>query len=389
MITIRPGSHMRRLLTLLSVAGEFPTSSLGILGKARVMKALVHRLELSQEFRADPDGTVYSTKLLQISGKRDKRTVRLYKGALPILDELHPNALQYYLDSFRGHRFSGDPYHMWRNHRVSEALAMSMMAGIEIQPYTIPSLQKSKITHTVQDYPSYYIARDFKKIDKAELNKTIFTRIVGAIFYPGGLYAVYNTRDAIMKWSGMGEFKTAHHLLELARMNAGIDEVTSALLLGSGPDVALQTLIESDKGRRMEMRFDRIYPHIHFIPMDQNGIRLLRILTLPDWSGKVLGALFAPQMRPQGYGFMEYDAFWENTYIYSHLDSDIARLVRFRQALETQTERFEVLCFPWQASFLKEYLGRRVILKQLEMGSLETALGIKSNNTLEGDDKEA
>ena len=32
----------------------------------------------------------------------------------------------------------------------------------------------------------------------------------------------------------------------------------------------------------MELRFDRIYPHIHFIPMDRQGIRLLRILSLPD-----------------------------------------------------------------------------------------------------------
>jgi len=73
---------------------------------------------------------------------------------------------------------------------------------------------------------------------------------------------------------------------------------------------------------------------------------------------------------------MEYDAYWEGTYIYSHLDSDIARLVRFREALETQTEKFEVLCFPWQAGFLKEYLGQRVILKQLEMQSLEKSLSL-------------
>jgi len=113
------------------------------------------------------------------------------------------------------------------------------------------------------------------------------------------------------------------------------------------------------------------------------------MLILPDWGEKMLNALFAPEMRPHGYGFMEYDAFWEHTYIYSHLDSDIARLVRFRQALETQTERFEVLCFPWQAGFLKEYLGQRVVLKQLEMGVLEAALDIRSNDALEGGDKEA
>jgi len=149
-------------------------------------------------------------------------------------------------------------------------------------------------------------------------------------------------------------------------------------LIGSNPRIALQTLEESDRSRRMDLRFDRIYPHVHFIPMNQNGIRLMRILTLPDWNEKMKSALFTPKMRPQGYGFMEYDAFWEGTYIYSHLDSDIARLIRLRQALETQAERFEVLCFPWQAGFLQEYLGQRVTLKQIGMEQLEEALGINN-----------
>lgn len=387
MITIRPGSRVYRLLFLLSVAGEYPVKSLHLLGNGRDLKKFIHQLEEVHDFRTDRDGTVYTTKLLTVSGKRDSRTIRLYKGALPILSALHPDAPGYYLESFRQHRFSGDSTHVWRNHRVGEALALSMMARIEIRPYILPRLQKAKIDHTVPDSPSFYVARDFKKLDVSELNKTMFTRIVGAVFYPRGIYAVYNTRDAVMKWSGMGELKTAHLLLELSRMNAGIDGVNSALLLGSGVNIALQTLIESDKSRRMELRFDKIYPHIHFIPMDQDGIRLTRILTLPDWNERMLGALFSPQMRPQGYGFMEYDAFWEGTYIYSHLDSDIARLVRFREALETQTERFEVLCFPWQSGFLQEYLGQRVILKQLEMESLEAALGIRLDITPEDEER--
>ncbi len=139
----------------------------------------------------------------------------------------------------------------------------------------------------------------------------------------------------------------------------------------------MQTLIESDKSRKQELRFDNIYPVIHFIPMDQNGARLLRILVLPNWREKIMSQLFAPDMRPRGHKFMEYDAYWEGAYIYSHLDNDIARLIRFREALETQSEKFEVLCFPWQVEFLKGYLGERAILKQLPMEKLEAALGIK------------
>lgn len=53
-------------------------------------------------------------------------------------------------------------------------------------------------------------------------------------------------------------------------------------------DLALQTLLESDKSGRIELRFDRIYPHVHFIPMTEQGIRLLRLLNAPDWKERVL-----------------------------------------------------------------------------------------------------
>ncbi len=376
MITIRPGSQIHRLMLLLSIGGEYPSSSLNILGNERVYKALIHRLESVQDVRLDRDGTIFTTKLLTVSGKRDIRTIRLYKGALPVLNEIHPGALGYYLDSFQDHKFTGDSFHMWRNHRVSEALAICVSAGIEIRPYMLPELQMSRISHTIPGAPSFYIARDYKKLDIDEFNKTMYTRVVGAVFYPGDVYAVYNTRSAVMKWSGMGEYKAERHLLDLARMNAGINEVSAALLLGKTPEVAMQTIIESDKSRKKEMRFDKIYSRIYFIPLNQDGTRLLRMLILPDWREKILSRLFSPKMRPRGYGFMEYDAYLDGTYIYSHLDSDIARLVRFREALASQTENFEVLCFPWQIEFLKEYLGQRVILKLIEMEALEKALGI-------------
>lgn len=177
-----------------------------------------------------------------------------------------------------------------------------------------------------------------------------------------------------MKWSGMGEFKTACHLTELARMNAGLERVDRALLIGERMDVALQTLLESDKSPRMELRFDRIYPHIHFIPMDQTRIRLLRLLTLPDWKEQMLSAVFPDEWRVTAPGSVECDARHGGKLILSHLDGDIARLVRLRQALENGAGPVEILCFPWQSPFLREYLGAAVPLRELSMEALEGAM---------------
>ena len=376
MIAVRPGSHMYNLLSLLSISGEFPSSSLSILGNVRVVKALVHKMEAVQNIRLNYDNTILKTKLLQLSGKGNMRTIRLSKNALAILNEIHPAAHGYYLASFPDNRFTGDKYRIRRNHRVGEAIAVCMMAGIESAPYKLPKLQKESICHVIPEIPCYYIARNFKKIYEAELNKTIFTRVTGLLFYPGNAYAVYNTRDAVMKWSGLGELKAKQELSEIVRMNAGLDEVTSAVLFGASQDIALKTLIESDKSRKKQVRFDRIYHNIHFVPLNQNGINLVKILTLPDWNEKLMSLLFSSEMRPKGHGSIEFDAYWDGKYIFSHLDGDIARLIRLGETLQCQKLPFEVLCFPWQYEFLKGYLDPAVILKQIQMSAVLQNLGI-------------
>ena len=141
-------------------------------------------------------------------------------------------------------------------------------------------------------------------------------------------------------------------------------------------DLALQTLLESDKSRRMELRFDRIYPHVHFIPMTEQGTRLLRLLTLSDWHEQVLAAVFPERMRVRLPGVMEYDAQDGNTLILSHLDGDIARLVRVRQALEHSGAPYEILCYPWQSQFVDRYIGGRAQLREIGLPDLEDALGL-------------
>ena len=376
MLTLRQGSQAHRLVSILSFTGEFPIRSLHLLGKERVLRDLVRRLASTQVIRNPVSGVQLKSKLLQLSGSGHTKSIRLYKGALPILEWIHPEAFQYYMASFWGHRFPGDDAHRDRNHRVAEAAAFCFMAGIEAFPYRLPKLQMESLMHVVPKMPSLYLARDIKKIHASEQNKTMFTRTIGALFYPDSCYAVYNTRDAAMKWNGMGEFKALHSLSEVARMNAGIQRIDSAVLLGESEKTALATLIESARSRRWEFRFDGIYRHVYFLPMDQQGMRRLRIITLPDWKEKLLDLLFDPDSRSYDKGFMEYDACVNGVYIFSHLDGDLARLIRFREAVDIRGGPFEALCFPDQVNLLREYLAPDIRLKTISMDLVEAELGL-------------
>lgn len=214
MLHFRAGSQVWQLITLLSVVGKFPFRSLGLLGNERVLKALVSKLSPPQTIRNPQTETEMTCRILTVTGKGDSKTVRLYKAALPILDWLHPEAYWYYMEAFWNHRFPGDSAHRERNHRVSEAVMLYMRAGVETRPYLLSHLQNEGRFSVIPEGSSFYLARDIKKIGQTEMNKTMFTRMVGAIFSHGNCYAVYNTRAAAMKWSGMGEFKVLHNLAE-------------------------------------------------------------------------------------------------------------------------------------------------------------------------------
>lgn len=164
MITVRPGSHTFRLLQLLSITGEFPVSSLSLLGSVRTLAELVHKLESKQRIRLS-DGSVFGdAKVFKVSGKRPNRTIRLSLDIIPLLEYVHPNALRYYLDTFSDHHFPGDFHHVQRNHRIAEAVASCMMAGIEYRPYLLPQLQNSVLSMTAPDWARFYVSRDAKRL---------------------------------------------------------------------------------------------------------------------------------------------------------------------------------------------------------------------------------
>ena len=376
MIEFRTGSHAGRLLNVLSVVSEYPVYSLRLMGNERWYKELVHKLSERQTIVNIESGEKLDCKLINISGKGSGKTIRLTKNALPILRWISPNALPSYLVSTKNHKFSGDASHIERNHRVTEAVAMCMRIGMEFRPYMLPPLQNERITSVIPSDTVFYPSKTLKSVGQLEMNKTMFTRIVGAIFSGNKCFAVYNTRNSVMKWNGMGEFKALHSLIEIARMNAGLSSIDSAILFGQSDRVLLDTLMVNEKNKRLEFRFDGIYRHIHFVPLSETGVRLLKIICLSEVQRSLLDLLFESDSLSNGNSSFEYDTYVDQKYILSHLDGDIARLIRFKEALLLNRFDSEVLCFKFQADYVKKFLAGLANVKIIEMSLIETELGL-------------
>lgn len=376
MIEFRTGSHLGRLLSVLSVVSEYPVYSLRLMGNERWYKELVHKLSEKQTIVNIESGENLGCKLFSVSGKGSGKTIRLTRSALPILEWICPAALSSYLVFSSNHSFCGSEKNKERNHRVAEAVAMCMRMGMEYRPYMLPPLQNKNILSVVPSDTVFYPSKTLKSVGQIEMNKTMFTRIVGTVFSHQKCFAVYNTRKSVMKWNGMGEFKALHSIIEIARMNAGLTNVDSAILFGQSDKVILDSLMTDAQSKRLEFRFDRIYKHIHFVPLSETGIRLLKIICLPNVQQRLLDLLFESDGLSNGRGLFEYDAYVGQKYILSHLDGDITRLIRFKEALMLNRYDSEVVCFEFQADYVNAFLAGFATVKVIEMSLVETELGL-------------
>lgn len=378
MFVITPSSQVNKLITILSVVGEFPFSAIGLLGNRNYIYNQIYKHIHVDDYSFSESDEIIRCQLFQLSGRTELKTIRFHKSGLQVLKHLNAAAYQSYMESFNQHFFRSDDEHIIRNHRIAESAVMCLNAGIEVRPHLAPQLTKQH--HQVIPFtePVFYLSKQLKKTDPDGFNKTKYARIVGALFYQTGCYAVYNLRDALMKWKPESELKVRLDLVDICTMNTSIQDVTSCIMLGSSYQTGLRVLREWKDSKDSRKLFTNVYNHIHFIPIDDFGVKLLRIVTLKDWNERLLRLFFRHTERTYGYGDFPYDADVNGTCVLSFLDSDFARLYLFRDNIGNYPDRkWAVLCFQHQAKFLKEYLGQNARLNIVDIEQVMTLLKIE------------
>ena len=226
---LKPGSQLHRLISLLSVCGEFPVKSLDLLGNKRLYRRVVSECTIPVTVQnPTTKETLSLPKIFILTGKGRMKSIRLYKGARPILTWIGEG--KYYDSICYGYNMPMTTAHVDRNHRVSETLATFMDAGFYYLPHTLPRLKSEGINRIITTQPLAYPSRMLKFTDNGEVNKTGFSRVTGAVFAGGDCYAVYNTRNAVMKWSGEGEMKMNVNINLLSIVNSGVDHARLPML---------------------------------------------------------------------------------------------------------------------------------------------------------------
>ena len=85
MVSIQVGNHAWNLIAILAISGEFPMSSVHLLGNERVYKRKISQLTTVQSFLNLDTGESMVAKVLTISGRGRDKTIRLHGNGLEIL----------------------------------------------------------------------------------------------------------------------------------------------------------------------------------------------------------------------------------------------------------------------------------------------------------------
>ena len=366
--TMRKDSRIYRLISLLSVCGEYPVRSLHLLGNKRMYRKLVDECMQPITIRNPETAEARSLpRLFNLCGKGRLKSIRLYSGALPILKWLGEG--EYYDTISNGHNMPMNEQHIDRNHRVAEVLAMCRDAGIEIFPHKLPNFQRNEFDTIIPIRQPYFLTSRMIKMFGGNYasNKTNFTRMIGTLFIGETDYFVYNTRYTPMSWSGLGEIKATINIRYLAE-NIHVFENHSMLFADSG-EIAMETFLLTQKIRNPEFHFHGIYKKIHFIPLNEYGARYLRFFTVENWHDIIRKNIFKTDESPKimHYG---YDFYKDGVFHLIWLDGDLHRLW-----IASQLEgNFCIYCFAWQKDFVRKFLGNDVEIRIANFDKVEEIL---------------
>ena len=360
-----------RLLSLTALSGECSPDILSRLGIGTSYgEKLVTKLK--------------DEGLIKTHYKDRLRGYRLACGGKKLLLAQNPERFSFYLsgNTETNHPRSGYPRRL-RLQQASHIYAMLLNAGITFFRDEKPLIfrEEPQAGESVRmPLPIFYHSREVKELG-TEAVKIGNSRIMGILFAPGCIYALFHTGTAPIKWEYQTELRVktflSHHISRGILSRGSIepcyhpDTPIRLLFIGSGMDTALK-LMESTGGfQKSYFCLDSSFDYFHYVPDDAAGETTLRLLCSPALQ-KALRSLLLSDLQPPcpDYG-MEHDAVSEGMPVLLAFDFDMLRLSRFRTALSFHGLAGNLVCFDFQKPVLQQYFGDAAAIETIDLYKFE------------------
>lgn len=377
---IREGTSKHDVIYAIGMAGEFPFSSLYMLGDKITYQRAVRKLK---------EGGV-----LTVLGNAQNKTIRLTQKGVDLLYELNPILHEKYLITTNNHHFSSmnqknkGGQTSYRRHRMAEVFCSMNHMGVFMYPDEKSEIVLTSNRDAIQDDSYvYYSSTELKHADARQRYKTEFTRILGALFSPGGVYATYNVNNGTIKWNSQGEQKAIVLLNHIIAANCSegymkTRKQKSAVLFAKNDDAILELLESRSKTKDSNgfelLSFDNVFDDMHVVTMDLPGYRQLNIMMGANWLNLIKTHLLNVPYEELSKSTI-YDKYDIVTKSYSFLffDCNINKIARFKMLMEDVPDaNFVIYCYPWQTDLVRNIFSGDFSVETVEYEDMKSIISI-------------
>ena len=360
----KPDTQPYHLLELTAITGEFPADQLDRLpGGSTYKEAIVKGLKRDRLLR-----TYYRDKL---------RGYRLGTRAKALLLADRPERFAFYLmGNADTNMLKSEITRRLRLHRIAETYITMENAGVEIFRDRKPDVFAPEGSAVERiEAPAFYNSREVKELGM-DFVKIRSARSVGVLLAKPSVFVVYNSGDALMKWSYKSEMRTKalmRTILCQQRLAAGYrpDDV-SGLILGAGMELAYQLLTSTGGAKHNYFVLDGNYDHFYFLTHDHYGEVILKLLCDPV-KRAALDCVLSQGLDAREPGWLiENDAIDStgNPVLFAY-SCDMPRIARFNNALQLQSRTGTLICFDFQSPALRRFCGGQVKLQTIDFEKFE------------------
>lgn len=375
-------SAKRDILSMLCLAGEYPMDKLWMCPSQSesAIERAVYRLindgvigiagtrsRAQSESRAlkrtsKNEGAIRSIRL-RISRHTEDGEPVIYET---IRKELGQEYLDNYLRISGNHTMSADKQKIYRRHRVAEIMTMCKRANIEVRPWCMPDLENSESKITGRCFYDSIQIKDSVKTENYDIRNA---RLHGLIVSPGGAYVTYNIDKSLMNGTHRIEHKSTTACSSVLNLhweppyklgrNRRMFDAVQSVVIGADYDVALRVLREAESKKSRYLNLFKVYDDVYFIPQDNNGVSILKMITSENWRDRMIRAIIRPEMI-NSRGRTCDTLLPDGTNILACFDGNITLLKLLKSTLKKPEEKHLLLCFDWQEEFLRTYFGDKV-----------------------------
>lgn len=261
--------------------------------------------------------------------------------------------------------------------KTARVKKITEMCGFKVLSWEKPFLDidNNDLSVSKNDF-LFYESKEIKRIDKNVMKKVDYTRNIGVLFFDGDIVPVYNLGGGLVSWSNQGEKKLITVLNMLGRKN--VEEyknkkVEKAYMYCDNLDVvntflnSEKTLFKKDKTKPYDIfSFDNVYKHMHFIPLNERGVKITYFLTL-DFKSIIDDFLYSNLKKNIENVKFDCDFIDENDNIHLNLlDFDFTKLKNIKRAFlvfNLNPEKINLHIFDLQENVVRKFFPEANIKK--------------------------